>query len=183
VISVTSNVGGITTDGIEFEGTWLVSDNFLLGGTFAVFDAELTDALLLQAIIGGVSIFEDLSGQRPNRAPEETATLYGEYTVNLGNGSSVMLRADYRHRSDSFSNVNQVGREAGWYLDPQINDVGARVTWHSADGQTQVSLWGKNLREDWDIATTGGLPGIFGAHSPQSAQGKTTYGVTASFNF
>jgi hypothetical protein len=94
-----------------------------------------------------------------------------------------MLRADYRHRSDSYSNVNQAGREAGWYLQPKINDNGVRISWLSASEQTRVSLWGKNLREDWDIATTGGLPGIFGAHSPQSAQGKTTYGVTASFNF
>ena len=92
-----------------------------------------------------------------------------------------MFRADYMHRSDSFSNTGN--RDTGAFTQPKLNDVGARVTWLSADGQKRVMLWGKNLREDWDIVTTGPPPGPFQEQYPQLVGGKTTYGVTASFNF
>ena len=176
--SVIQNLGGVETDGIEVEATWLVSDSFLLGGNFAIFDAETVDAIIIRNA-GPPPVLDDISGQRPNRAPEETAFLFGEYTFNLGGGSSLALRADYQHRSDSWSNT--ANRATRPYLQPKINDVGARVTWVSASGQTQVMLWGKNLREDWDILTTG--PGFLSAQFPQLAGGKTSYGVTASFTF
>ena len=179
--SVIQNLGGVETDGIEVEATWLVSDSFLLGGNFAFFDAAASPGTII--IRGtdamGNPILDDISGNRPNDAPEETAYLFGEYTFNLAGGSSLALRADYQHRSDSWSNT--ANRDTRPYLQPKLNDVGARVTWVSASGDTRVMLWGKNLREDWDILTTG--PGFLAFQFPQAAGGKTSYGVTASFTF
>ena len=181
-ISVQQNIGGIESDGLEFEATWLVSDNLLIGGNFAFFDAETVDTVIVRGLAGdGTPILDDISGDRPNRAPEETANFYAEYTVTLGGGSSLMFRGDYMHRSDSFSNT--ANRDTGAFTQPKLNDVGARVTWLSADGQKRVMLWGKNLREDWDIVTTGPPPGLFQEQYPQLVGGKTTYGVTASFTF
>ena len=181
-ISIQQNIGGIETSGIEFEGTWLATDNFLLGGTAAFFDAEAVDSIIIRGVdLLGNPILDDISGDRPNRAPEETATLWGEYTVLLGGGSALMFRADYRHRSDSFSNT--ANRDTGAFTQPQINDIGARVSWTSASGGTRVSLWAKNLREDWDIVTTGPPPGLFQQQYPQLVGGRKSYGVTASFVF
>ena len=180
--SLIDNIGNIESDGIEVEGTWLATDNFLLGGSFAIIDAELVDSIVV-ATRGGA--LEDVSGLRPTHTPEETAAIYGEYTVNLGGGSTLMLRADYTHRSDIWSITANRGTLTSsgelQFLRPKLNDVGVRVTWISANGQTRVMLWGKNLNEDWDIVTTG--PPFLSFQRPESAFGKTTYGVTASFTF
>ena len=171
-ISIQQNIGGIKSSGIEFEGTWLASDNFLLGGTFAFFDSRTVDTLIIRALdAGGNPIFDDISGDRPNRAPKETATVYGEYTVLLGGGSSLLFRADWRHRSDSFSNT--ANRDTGAFTQPEINDWGARFSWLSASGGTRVSLWAKNIREDWDIVTTGPPPGTFQQQYPPMACSRT----------
>ncbi len=180
--SLIDNIGHVESDGIELEGTWIVTDNFLLGGSAAFIDAELVDSIVV-ATRGGA--LEDVSGLTPSHTPEETAAIYGEYTVDLNNGSSLMFRADYTHRSETFSSTANRGtlNSAGGlqFLRPKLNDVGVRLTWLSADGDTRVMLWGKNLNEDWDIVSTG--PPFLSFQRPQTAFGKTSYGVTASFTF
>jgi iron complex outermembrane receptor protein len=183
--SLINNLGGIESDGIEVEGTWLATDNLLLGGSFSFIDSEIVDSIVV-ATRGGA--LEDVSGLRPTHTPEETAALYGEYTVNLGNGSNLMFRLDYTHRSDVWDNTANRDTTNGnttnpqfIFLRPKLNDFGARVTWVSAGGQTRVMLWGKNLNEDYDVVSTG--PPFLSFQRPQTAFGKTTYGVTASFNF
>ena len=85
-----SNVGSVESTGLELEGTFLISDNFLLSGNAAIIDAEMKDTL------DPTGSGDDLSGHRPAGAPEWTYTLFGEYTAHLGNGSSLLFRADVR---------------------------------------------------------------------------------------
>jgi len=180
--SLISNIGEIESDGIEVEGTWLATDNIRLGGSVAFIDAEFVDAIVV-ATRGGA--LEDISGLRPRHTPEETAAIYAEYTVNLGGGSTLMLRADYTHRSDIWSSNPNRGTIASsgefQFLRPKLNDYGVRATWISAGGQTRVMLWGKNLNEDYDIVSTG--PPFLSFQRPEFRFGKRTYGVTASFTF
>jgi len=171
-----SNVGRVESTGLELEGTFLISDNFLLSGNVALIDAEMKDTL------DPTGSGEDLSGHRPPGAPEWTYTLFGEYTVHLGNGSSLLFRADVRSRSDVFNQTSNRFTDPPLRLRPEVTNIGARITWTSSDENLSVSAWGKNLSEEVDIEN-------FGPPSPCCSsfaagfRGKTAYGVTANYNF
>lgn len=171
-----SNVGSVETLGLEVEGTFLLSDNFLFGGNFALLDSELKDTL------DPSGNGDDLSGQRPPGAPEWTFTLYGEYTVHLGDGSSVQFRADVRGRDDVFNQTSMRNTNPPLRLRPEVVNWGARLSWLSADGKWDVALWGKNLNEDIDIEN-------FGPPSPCCStfaagfRNKRSYGVTVGYAF
>jgi len=175
-VGLMSNIGKVESLGLEVDGTFLISDNFLLSGNFALIDAEMKDTP------DPVDETIDISGMRPPGAPEWTYNLIGEYTVDLGSGR-IVFRADYRGRSDVFNQTSsRTGPRAGVRLRPSIRDWGARVTWFNADDNLSVSLWGKNLAEDYDISN-------FGPPSPcctsfaAGFRGKREFGITASYGF
>ena len=145
--SVTSNVGEVESFGIEGDLTYLVSDNFRVGGTFAAIDAELQDTILF-----GV----DLDGQRPEVAPRWTGTAYAEYDINFSNGNILSLRGDFTGR-DSIFDGNE-DRSTTARIRPTTTNFGARIAYDFGDEQQyRVMLWGKNLNEDYDISNIGPL--------------------------
>ena len=66
-LGLLSNIGTVETTGIEFEGTYLVNDNFLISGNFALIDAEMKNTP------DPVDATIDISGHRPPGAPEWTS--------------------------------------------------------------------------------------------------------------
>lgn len=182
-IGLISNVGSIETLGLEFDGSILVTDSFLLTGNFALFDSEMKDTLDPSGSIDpATGVVGDLDGKRPAGAPEWTYNLIGEYTFDLPGGSALEFRADLRGRSDVFNQTSNRFTDPPLRLRPGVVDYGARITWTSAANDFSVSLWGKNLREDWDISN-------FGPPSPCCSsfaagfRGKREYGITADYNF
>lgn len=171
-----SNVGAVETLGLEADATFLLADNFLISGNFALLDAEMKNT----PDPSDPTI--DISGKRPPGAPEWTFAVFGEYTVNLGNGSSLQFRADVRGRSDVFNQTSVRNIDPAPRLRPEVINWGARISWYSADNKMSVSAWGKNLNEDVDIEN-------FGPPSPCCStfsagfRGKRYYGVTGSYYF
>jgi iron complex outermembrane receptor protein len=178
-----SNVGSVETQGIELEGTWLITDNLLVSGTYAKIDAEMKDTLdPTGAIDPNTGVVYDLTGHRPPGAPEYTFTLFGEWTAHLGGGSDLMFRADVRSRSDVFNQTSNRFYDPPLRLRPQVTNWGARVTWVSPSDQWTVAAWGKNINEDIDIEN-------FGPPSPCCSsfsagfRGRVQYGLTAGYVF
>jgi iron complex outermembrane receptor protein len=178
-----SNVGSVESLGLELEGTFLITDNFLLSGTAAFIDAEMKNTLDPSGLIDpATGEIVDISGHRPPGAPEYTYTLFGEYTAHLGNGSSLQFRADVRSRSDVFNQTSQRTYDPPLRLRPEVTNFGARITWTSSSENLAISAWGKNLNEDVDIEN-------FGPPSPcctsfsAGFRGKRNYGVTATYEF
>lgn len=178
-----SNVGSVESTGLELEGTFLITDNFLLSGNLALIDAEMQDTLdPTGAIDPDTGEVYDLAGHRPAGAPEWTYTLFGEYTARLNNGSSLLFRADVRSRSDVFNQTSNRFTDPPLRLRPEVTNIGARITWTSSDEDLSVSVWGKNLSEEVDIEN-------FGPPSPCCSsfaagfRGKEAYGVTATYDF
>jgi len=178
-----SNVGKVESTGLELEGTFLISDDFLISGTVGLIDAEMQDTPdPTGAIDPDTGDVYDLSGHRPAGAPEYTYTLFGEYTAHLGNGSTLMFRADVRSRSDVFNQTSNRLTDPPLRLRPEVTNFGARVTWVAANDALSISAWGKNLGEEADIEN-------FGPPSPCCSsfaagfRGKRAYGVTASYDF
>jgi iron complex outermembrane receptor protein len=178
-----SNVGKVESTGLELEGTFLITDNFLVSGTVGLIDAEMKDTPdPTGALDPDTGEVYSLDGHRPAGAPEYTYTLFGEYTAHLGGGSSLMFRADVRSRSDVFNQTSNRFTDPPLRLRPEVTNVGARVTWVAANEAFSISAWGKNLGEEVDIEN-------FGPPSPCCSsfaagfRGKTSYGVTANYNF
>ena len=178
-----SNVGKVQSTGLELEGTFLITDNFLVSGTVGLIDAEMKDTPdPTGAIDPDTGEVYSLEGHRPAGAPEYTYTLFGEYTAHLGNGGSLMFRADIRSRSDVFNQTSNRFTTPPLRLRPEVTNVGARVTWVAANDAFSVSAWGKNLTEEVDIEN-------FGPPSPCCSsfaagfRGKRAYGVTATYDF
>ena len=178
-----SNVGKVESKGLELEGTFLFTDNFLVSGTVGLIDAEMKDTPdPTGAIDPGTGEVYDLSGHRPAGAPEYTYTLFGEYTANLGSGSTLMFRADIRSRSDVFNQTSNRFTVPPLRLRPEVTNVGARITWVASNEALSISTWGKNLTEEVDIEN-------FGPPSPCCSsfaagfRGKRSYGVTARYDF
>ena len=143
--SVTSNVGAVRSLGIEGDLTYLVSDNFRFGGTFAAIDAELEDTVLFDV---------DLDGSRPEVAPRWTGTAYAEYDFNFANGNILSLRGDFTGRDTIFDGNED--RSTTLRVRPTTTNLGARIAYDFGDEQQyRIMLWGKNLNEDYDLSNIG----------------------------
>ena len=176
-LGLMSNIGKVESIGLELEGAFLLSDNFLLSGNVGIIDAEMKDTP------DPADDTIDISGHRPPGAPEWTYNIIGEYTIDLNNGGSLMLRADVRGRSDVYNQTSsRTGPRADARLRPEVKDWGARVTWTNANEDLRVSLWGKNLSEDWDI-TNFGPPSPCCASFAAGFRGKREIGLTATKDF
>jgi outer membrane receptor protein involved in Fe transport len=190
--TVISNAGGVDTQGVEFDGTFLLTDNFILGGTLAVFDGALTDTIISAAVnpITGEVEGEDVSGQRPNNVPDQTYSLYGEYDINLNSGSIITLRADVRNRSDVWrrlpdrADLCQCSAQTPEFLSPEFTQYGVRLSWTSAGGDTSLSLWGRNLGDDFDYKNIGPRTGRTNQlQGTRGVAGREDYGVDFSMRF
>ena len=177
--SVTSNVGAVRALGIEGDLTYLVSDNFRFGGTFAAIDAELEDTIIQTG--ANPDVFVDLSGERPEVAPRWTGTAYAEYDFNLANGSILSVRGDFTGR-DSIFDGNE-DRDTTLRIRPTTTNFGGRIAYDfGEDLQYRIMGWTKNINEDEDINNIG--PAQPNTTSPPVGFAlKRQWGVTVSANF
>jgi iron complex outermembrane receptor protein len=163
-------VGGnaeATSKGVELDATWLVAENWVVGGNYGYLDAEYDIYIL------GTS---DLSGNRLPRAPEHTWSLNSTYTFDLSGGSKVDLSAVYAYTDDFyFAPSNQASSfESGYGL------LDARVTWRSQGDRWNVSLWGRNLTDE-EYRTHMIISNIAGSVDLWNLP--RTYGATVTYNF
>lgn len=164
---VIDNSGGANVKGLEVELTWLVNDYLTLAGSYAALDAAL------EGDVGGTSV----EGNRPDNAPEWTATFVADVAIPLSSGASISLRADYRGRSDVFDGPF----EDIVTIRPSASFIGARAAWTSASDLWQVSVWGKNLTEEEEVLTIG--PDVIVSQHPTGYGAPRTYGATISRAF
>ena len=186
---IISNVGEISTTGIEFDGAYAVSDRLTISAGFAVQDSEIggntPDGTV---ILDGVSPLID--GQRPGGAPDWTFNIAADYSIPLAGGSFLDLRADVRGRDDVFfQNRNRFEIVDGAFiasdalLRPTIVDFGAQAKWTNADENLSVTLWGKNLAEDEDITNFSPFIGAGINDFAVGFRGKREFGLTVDYDF
>jgi outer membrane receptor protein involved in Fe transport len=190
------NFGGIEMDGFEFEGTFLLGENLMLGGNFGIYDGVLGPGSLTNAGFDdetGQVVGVDVSGKPTGL--DETFVLFGSYDFILGSGATITLRADIQHRSAVPGPPNRDGiltldGDMPAFGRPEIDNVGASLTWMSASGRTTVSLWGKNLGDEWDWKNIGPPIGFhYAAIAPgvgapgRGFSGRKQVGLDARFNF
>jgi len=139
----------------------VMDNDFLLGGNIGTYSGVLGAGSLTNASFDektGQAVGVDVSGEATGLTG--THVIFGEYDFNLSGGSIITLRADIQHRSFLPGPPNRAGlmtldgdREA--FSRPAIDNIGASLTWTSASGKSVVSLWGKNLGDEWDWKNIG----------------------------
>ncbi|NIB43889.1 TonB-dependent receptor [Pseudomaricurvus alkylphenolicus] len=160
---LTTNIGEAVIQGVELEFTWNLSENFQISGNHAYLDTEADDF-----VING----QDLSGTDLRQAPENSSSLLLNYNLDTDVGG-FDFRLEYTHTD----------RQITDYLDQRtsIDEVelfSARIGWVSVDEKWDVSVWGKNLKDDDYISHTYTVgPGIIGTWGAPR-----TVGLTVNYN-
>ncbi|HEY5623772.1 MAG TPA: hypothetical protein VIV14_08415, partial [Gammaproteobacteria bacterium] len=177
--------------------TFLIGENFTVGGNIASYDGVLAAGSFTNASFNpatGQATGTDVSGA--DTGLDETWVLFGEYDINLSSGSVITLRADIQHRSELPGDPNRANNltldgDRNAFARPEIDNVGASLTWTSANGRTIVSLWGRNLKDEWDWKNIGppigfhyAVPGGMGpGEAGRGFSGRKQVGIDARFNF
>ncbi len=113
LIPVTINNGTADLKGIEFEGTWLATDNLALSATFGLNDTKLTNFPCNDCNdVWGT--FTGAEGNELPGAPKVAWTLSGQYTDQLNwgrlSGFDWYARADLAHQGErhtDYTNITQ----------------------------------------------------------------------------
>lgn len=182
---VLSNAGKQSTRGIEWDATWLVTDELTL--TFAGIQQDpkydsfvgapvpwvFNEALGFYTQSNATSV--DASGAMPAGIPETSMTFAAAYNFDLTDSMSGFVRGDYQYESEVQVVDNVVG------LDREVGVLNASVGF-SWDNGLDLSVWGRNLNEDEyfqsafpTVAQNGSVNGY--TNAPR------TYGVTVRKTF
>ena len=187
-----SNVGEVSTTGIEFDGAIALSENLTLSTGFAFQDSEIGGNTpdpdgIIDPATGQVALYD---GFRPGGAPDWTFNIALDYTIGLVGGSTLDLRADFRGRDDVFFQtrnrleiVNGVLQTSDALLRPTITDFGAQAKWTNAAENLSITLWGKNLREDVDITNFSPFIAAGINDFATGFRGKREIGLTVNYDF
>ncbi len=205
-VTLILNTGGVENTGVEFEYTWAATENFEIGGNIASYSPEFLPGSFVGGSFNPVTgefTGVDISGTVPAGSPELTYAIYGDYQWQLGNGGTIRLRADLRHKDQMWSQNganNRLGLNIEGtnfqYIRPEIDKIGVNLSWTNAADSMTISLWGRNLDDDPDYINTGpgigfifnrGVPGVGqtqGVRSrPVGTTGHKQAGITANFRF
>lgn len=137
----TTNIGEAEIQGAEFEFTWYPTDNLHFKGFYAYLDTEVSDLVLVTT--GGTI---DASGKTLRSAPKDSSNFSVNYEMPTEAGN-FDFRLEYSYTA----------RQRGDYIDDRISYdpielFDGRIGWSSADEKWDISLWGKNLKDEDYIA-------------------------------
>ncbi|MCR8922816.1 TonB-dependent receptor [Dasania sp. GY-MA-18] len=155
--------------GAELEFTVLVTEQFSIMGSYGYLDAKFTDDLLVDD--------ENLKGNDMRRSPEHSFNLATSYDWQVGDNTA-NFRIDYRYQDEYFfDNSNNPLTQ----VDSEYSiDASLKLT--SSDDSWSVKLWGKNLTDELNVASTTIYAAwddtVFNVYHPPR-----TYGVTFNYNF
>lgn len=153
-----SNGPDVDTLGFELDMLWLATDTLTIGGTYSYTNTEYqanSDKLIIDnsnpfAPVGVYSETElqvNIDGEPVPRIPENKFTIYGEYTLNLGDNGNVVFLTSVNW-TDEFAARGSPRPETPLTVAPDYMRWDARVTWSSADEAWSVSGFVNNILND-----------------------------------
>ena len=138
-----------TSQGVEIETQFALSDAWEVGASAAYLDSEYDDfdgapCTIYQIAAVGPTCSQDLSGERGPNAPEWSGTVYARYTKSLNNNLALDFDVNGNYKDDYYLDGD---------LDPNaLQDayvkVNARLALRSQDGVWEAALYGRNLTDE-----------------------------------
>ncbi|MFK7730058.1 MAG: TonB-dependent receptor [Pseudomonadales bacterium] len=185
--------GDATVYGIEFDGQFLISENWYLGGSMSYAQAEYDDGA--QAPCNDREPGEaiglcDIGGSAISSEPELSVSLNSEFSVPFG-ANEWYLRGLVKHSGDrqNLSGSAGIGNVTDEFDAYTVLNLFTGI--RSAEGQWDISLWAKNLTDDdtiliqegadaTDIAAAGDE---IGSYTRVQLVKERTIGLTGRYNF
>lgn len=158
-----TNAGEATTQGLELDGRWRVSEGLTLSGALAYLDFEYDKFPNSQCYFNQTSPYPtgheyegqcDISGKTREFTPEWSGSLTADYVHSLSDALEFRSTLDLIY-SDSYYTAPT--------LDPRTEQdsytkVNLRLALGSSDGQWEVALVGKNLTDEEVMSFSNQLP-------------------------
>ncbi len=189
------NVGNAHARGVEIEMILAPTSNLTFNVNIGYLDTGFDDILLTQTASGGTAAgLGYTAGQTQfSQAPEHTYNVGAQYDWSLKNGSSLTTRFDYSYVSQYWRAADPRLRVA-WYategagIPPGFSDesgdfgqFNARLTYAVADGKWDVSVFGTNLTNEYQL-NSGFFHGIWGYDFATVGRPRE-YGASLAFHF
>jgi iron complex outermembrane receptor protein len=176
-IQTVYNADGARLYGLDADLTTLVTDRFSLTGGVNYTHGRytnFTNAVLSvpQAAGGNLLTLGDASGKRLQNVPDWTASLGASYNIPTSVGDVTYSANLYHNGGWAADADNRVNQEAYHLID-------ASVAWTSLHKKLSVSLWGKNLSNEFYFQQLGASN--FADNGVQAAP--RTYGVSLGAHF
>ena len=145
VAPVTQNIGEASIEGFELELSASPAEGWFIEGSLSLLNAEYDTIDTANTLIFESNEFE--------RVPETTASLGLSKEFSLSNTGTLLLRADWSYRSETFNDAyNTPLLETDSY---SLIDASAR--WTNRDGDWTVIVSGTNLSDEEYLVT-----GVYG---------------------
>lgn len=179
VVQVIRNTADATIAGAELDGTYALSDSFVLSASVGITDAGY-DKVFYDLNGDGMIDSADLALDLP-RAAKLTYSIGLNHDLSLGEWGYMASRLSYGFRDKSAYTDNNLGS-----INKQEN-LGAGIDFHSNDGHWTIGLYGNNLLNsvnhggDTQLPATLGPVPLGGTFAPLN-KGRT-YGVDLTYNF
>ncbi len=153
VVQIITNTADATVQGFEAELQAILTDNFLVNASIGLVDGEY-DSVLFDISGDGVVNDRDLALDIPRLAPQ-TYSLGAVYDHSLGDMGTLTSSLNWNFRSGAAYTDNNLGRF------PSADIVNASVRWSDVEGRYTLSLYGKNLLDEFSIGNDTQLPTNF----------------------
>ena len=184
-VFVTQNAAKSYSRGVELDGRWKISDEFLLTGAIAYTDARYDDyktagctAAQKAQHEGEGPCFQDLSGNTLHDAPQWMANIGLAYTSIIGDSLEFSSNLDLVFNDDSKTHPDQ--NRFSHQASNTVLDFGVGL--HGKDHQWSLSLVGKNLTDERVLVRHSDIPGFSGAYMGAINQPRM-FNVIATYRF
>lgn len=160
---VTTNVGEAEAKGVEFELSYLPTDNLLLSLGLGLLDTGYTK-LNPGTMSGHLPL---TTGAEFELAPDKSYTFGVQHTATLGNGATWVSRLDYNYQGQFWRDAPFLRASAYAAVPDGYDESGdwgilnLRFTYEPADANWSASFFGTNLTNEYMI-NSGFFHGVWG---------------------
>lgn len=127
-----------TSKGVEWESTWLVTDNFRIHTTLGYIDADVDEPSTTDPNLSVPNAVAPLT-------PELTASVSPELTIPTGNGE-ITIRADWSFRDDMFG---EPSADPGRFTAIDSRDlINFDISYRPTSGSWSVAAYGRNITDE-----------------------------------
>ena len=145
--TIINNIDEMTIKGVELTANWQPVDalRVQLGGAWT--DAEFDDYVTDDPLRFGTELVQ-LKGNTPQLTPTWKGNVGADYTFTMGNGADLTVGANLFYTDDVyFDEFNRAPMEEDSYA-----LLNASAVYRPADADWSVTLWGKNLTDEQEMA-------------------------------
>lgn len=173
-IQLVRNTADAEILGLEIDGMYAITDQFLLTASVGYIDAEY-DKVIFDLNSDGNIDGEDKKLDLP-RAAEWTYSIGLSHDMQLGDVGYITSRINYAYRDESAYTDDNLG-----FIDKQkILDAG--IDFYTNDGHWNVGLYGRNLLDEVKHGGDTQLPASMGGTFSPLAKGRV-YGLDVTYTF